>query len=152
MACKPTCPLSHLAVMLRHRISQKWAIERQLGELHPGQPTPRSPRVDCTCRRMGSFPHKAQRSSLPFTIAGSTCRFNPVEGKDYSFAKDKTTHSYCTTNRSGPAANAHVFLGRQWLLDTTPATPFARGAGLVFGAFAKHERRVKELSADRMDG
>lgn len=68
-----------------------------------------------------------QRSSLSFTIVGSTCRFNLFFLKSkYSFLpRIKTIHSYCTTNRSSHAANAHVFLGCQWLLllEITPPLP-----------------------------
>lgn len=86
-------------VMLKHSgVSQKTGCERNIRVTYSGSPTPKSSGVDCPCRRMGNFPHPtellARRSSLPFTTAGSTCKFDDffwgVGGKiKYSFANHK---------------------------------------------------------------
>lgn len=97
-------------VMLKHSgISQKTGCGRNPRVTYPGSSIPKSSGVDCPCRRMGNFPHPAellaQRSSLPFTTAGSACKFDDYffgEGGEikFSFATIKSIHSYCTTNRS----------------------------------------------------
>lgn len=73
-----------------------------------------------------------QRCSLPFTIVGSTCRFTCFFFFFFGrvsilLPKIKTIRSYCTTNRSSHATNAHVCPGCPWLLllDVSPVTPFA---------------------------
>lgn len=50
-----------LTVMLEHSgISQRTGCRRNPWVTYPGSSTPKSSRVDCTCRRMGNFPHKAE--------------------------------------------------------------------------------------------
>lgn len=133
-------------VMLKHSgISQKTGCGRNPRVTYPGSSIPKSSGVDCPCRRMGNVPHPAellaQRSSLPFTSAGSTCKFDDFfwrrRGRlSILLPTIKSIHSYCTTNRSRHAPNSNVFLGCQWLLllEITPTTPFTSVASVVFRA------------------